>query len=107
MNNIRQVIGIIFKAPMQNMTFVQYFSYLNEGGKLTSRAVQDVLTVLAIFAEEQEKRNEQYEQNFKDIQEVLEKLVNKAPVRPIQEPIETKPEPEIPPVEKPVKKQTK
>ena len=57
MKQVRDVVGIIFDAPMQNMSYVEYFAYVNTGGKITARTLLDLCTVLFTFAEEQEKIN--------------------------------------------------
>ena len=57
------------------MSFVSYFSYVNTAGKVTARSLMDVLTVVCTMVEEQEKKNEQYEANFKEIEQILQKLV--------------------------------
>lgn len=73
------------------MTLPRYFEYLNAAGKMSSRAVQEVMAIMCVYLEEQEKRNEQYEADFKQIAEVLAKLVDKkieAPV--IDKPVDLK-----------------
>lgn len=75
MQKVRTVVGDLFSAPMGNMNFVSYFQYVNTSGKITAKSLLDLSTALFIFAEEQEAKNEQYEANFKEIQEILVKLV--------------------------------
>ena len=60
---------------MQNMSYISYFKYVNEGGKITARTLIDLCTVIFSYLEEQEKKNEQYEANFKEIEQILTKLV--------------------------------
>lgn len=77
MNSIRISIGTYFQAPMQNMTFAEYFAYINTAGKISARSLMDMVVALATYTEAQEKKNEQYEANFKEIADVLAKLVDK------------------------------
>lgn len=57
MKQVREVVSIIFDAPMRDMTYVEYFGYINTGGKITARSLLDLATVLFTFVEEQEKIN--------------------------------------------------
>lgn len=78
MNDLRQIIGSLFEAPMGNKSFVSYFKYADEGGKITARTLREVCTVILTFLEEQEKKNQQNEANFKEIEAILTKLVNQS-----------------------------
>ena len=96
MNRVRDVISNVFQAPMANMSFVHYFNYINETGKLTPRSLMEVCVVILTFLEEQEKKNELYEANFNNIMEILNKLTQKeAPIETSKEslPIEPLSEP--------------
>lgn len=62
---------------MGRMSFVSYFSYVNTTGKITARSIMEVCVVLLEFADQQEKKNEQFEANFKEIENILKKLVDK------------------------------
>lgn len=77
MNKLRQVLGEFMGSPMQNMSYVEYFQYVNQAGKITQRSTLDLLTILYTYAEEQEKINERYEAQFTQIAGILEKLVDK------------------------------
>lgn len=77
MNTLRQTISNLFEAPMQNMNFVSYFQYINTNGKITARSLMEIVCILATYVEEQEKINEKNEANFKDIETILAKLVDK------------------------------
>jgi hypothetical protein len=59
------------------MSFVAYFQYLNGAGKITARSQMDMTIIMLTFLEEYQKKNELYEDNFKEIQEILTKLVEK------------------------------
>ena len=76
-NKIREAVGTIFSTPMQTMSFPAFFAYLNEGGKITARSLMDMMAVTLTYCEEQEKKIEEYDANFKNIEEILEKLVDK------------------------------
>lgn len=75
MNNVRTIVGNIFQSPVQTMSYPAYFSYINEAGKVTARSLMDCVAVLFTVLEEQEKQLAQHEQNFQDIEEILQKLV--------------------------------
>ncbi len=75
MNKIRITVGEIFQSPLQNLSFVQYMANVNTAGKITAKSLMDLVTVLFTYAEEQEKKNEQYEANFREIEAILSKLV--------------------------------
>ncbi len=75
MNNVRVAIGEVFASPMHNLSFVTYFSTLGVNGKITERSLLELITVLFTYVEEIEKKNEQYEANFKEIEAILSKLV--------------------------------
>lgn len=95
MNPVREIIGNVFQSPMQNMSFVAYFSYVNESGKITARSVMDTQAVVLTILEAQEKKNAEFEANFKEIEAILQKLVGKKVeevVKPIEPPIELKQE---------------
>lgn len=77
MNAIRISVGNLFEAPVQNMSFVSYLAYVNTNGKITPRSLMDLITILLIHVEEQEKINEENKANFKDIEAILSKLVDK------------------------------
>ncbi len=77
MNKIRTIISAIYQSPMQDMTFPDYFKYVNEGGKVTPRSLLEVQSAILTYIEEQEKINEINENTFKDVEEVVTKLVNK------------------------------
>jgi hypothetical protein len=74
--NIRVIIGEVFKSPMSHMNYPQYFQYINTTGKITARSLMEVEAVILTFLEEQEKVNLQNEENFKQIFEILAKIVN-------------------------------
>jgi hypothetical protein len=74
---LRELVGSYYGAAMQGMSYPAYFNYLNTGGKITARSLMDTQALILTFLEDQEAKNEQIEQNFKDIREVLEKLVDK------------------------------
>lgn len=59
------------------MTFVAYFNYLNTAGKITAKSLLDTQVVVLSYVEELEKKNEEYEANFKEIESILTKLVEK------------------------------
>jgi len=75
MNNLRDTISNIFMAPIGDMSFVRYLNYVNESGKISARSLLDLCMVMLTYIEEQEKRQKQNEVNFKEIQEILQKLV--------------------------------
>lgn len=77
MRPIRIIVSELFVTPIQNMSFVAYFQYLNSAGKMTARTHMDLTTILLVAYEEVEKKLEAYESNFKEIQEILEKLTEK------------------------------
>lgn len=83
MQPIRKVVSIIFDIPMQNMNYVSYLKYVNEGGKFTARSVMDILSSVLTFLEGQEKKNVQYEANFEEIEKVLTKLVGEKTALPV------------------------
>ena len=74
---IRESLTLAFGTPIQNMSFPAYFAYLNTGGKITQRSLMDILTVLCEQLDERQKTEELYNQNFKDIEVILVKLVKK------------------------------
>lgn len=76
MNDLRLIIGNLFEAPMGRMTMVSYFEYINSSGKLTARTLMEICTVILTFLEEQQRKNDQYEANFLEIEKILSKLVN-------------------------------
>jgi len=82
MNSIRIIIGNVFSSEMGNMSFVRYFNYINEAGKVTARSLMNVVTVLLTFAEEQERKNEEYDNNFKEIEKILTKLTSEKLAKP-------------------------
>ena len=73
---IRIILGEYFQSPMSNMNFPAYINYVNTAGKITARSTMDLSTIILAAIEEQEKINEQNEQNFIQIFEILAKLVN-------------------------------
>jgi len=75
MNKLKNVIGEIFQSPMNNMSFVSYFQYVNTSGKVTAKSLMDTCTILLTFCDEQEGKNDLYESNFKEIESILIKLV--------------------------------
>lgn len=90
MNTLRQTISTLFEAPMQGMSFVAYFQYINTNGKITARSLMEIVCILATYAEEQERINEKNEANFKEIESILAKLIDKkldekVDEKPIQE----------------------
>lgn len=87
MNKIRVVIGGYFQSPMSNMNFPAYMNYVNTAGKITARSTMDLATIMFTVLEEQEKINEQNEENFKQIFEILAKLVNPDVSQKIEQPI--------------------
>lgn len=94
--NIREALTLAFGTPIQNMGFPAYFSYLNTGGKITQRSLMDILVVLCEQLDEQQKTLEAYKQNFKDIEAILTKLVEKKEYKAPQfEPLTYKGVPEI------------
>ena len=76
MNSIREIVGTLFRAPMQQMSFISFFQYANESGKITSRSLLDLCIVLLVQAEEQERLNAKYEDDFNHIETILKKLVD-------------------------------
>ncbi len=76
MNTIRRSVEVLFESPIQNMSFVAYLSNVNSAGKITARSLMDLSTLCLTYIEELEKKNEQYEANFKEIEHILTKLVN-------------------------------
>lgn len=92
MNKIKTTVGEMFGSPVQNMSFVAYISYVNQAGKLVGqKSLLDLITVCLTYIEEIEKKNEQYEANFKEIEEILKKLVDQktTPTMPQNTPIKT------------------
>lgn len=77
MNSLRLTLSELYQAPVQSMSWVAYFQYLNSVGKITARSQMDLSVILLTHLEELQKKNEQYEDNFKEIQEILTKLVEK------------------------------
>ena len=75
MNSIRIAIGELFQSSMSTMNFPSYIAYVNTSGKITSRSMMDLDTVILTFLEAQEKINQQNEENFVQIFEVLAELV--------------------------------
>lgn len=75
MNTIKKAIGSLFGLPVQDMSFPSYFQYVNERGKITARSLLDMMTIVLTELDEQEKRNAQYEESFKEIENILEKIV--------------------------------
>lgn len=73
--NIREVVATLYQQPINDMTFVRYFSFLNESGKITARSLMDGLIIAYTFIEELEAKNESYEGNFREIESILHKLV--------------------------------
>lgn len=80
MNKIRLIVGELFQSPMGNMGFPAYFSYINTAGKITAKSTMDIETVLLAVLEEQEKINQQNEDNFKQIFEILAKMIKQPEV---------------------------
>ena|SRR3990167_7449121 len=72
---IRDSLSRHFGTPMQAMGFPQYLSYLNSAGKITQRSLLELLIILCEQVEAEEKRKEQYEKNFKDIEDILVNLL--------------------------------
>lgn len=77
MNPIRTIISEYFQAPMQQMSFPAYFQYSAINQKMTERIRQDLLIVLLSAVDEMEKTHRHYEDNFREIEEILTKLVQK------------------------------
>lgn len=75
MNKIRHTVEALFASPIQDMTFVSYMSYINSSGKITAKSILDLCIVALVHLEEQEKKNEQYEANFKEIESIFSKLL--------------------------------
>lgn len=73
---IREGLSLQFGVPIQNMTFMGYLSYLNSNGKISQRSLLDLLILICEQVENQEKREAQYIQNFKDIEDILKGLVS-------------------------------
>lgn len=86
MNDLRLTISNLFETPIQNMTYVAYFQFVNSSGKITARSLMDLVTILLTHAEEQERKMNQYDQNFVDIEEILAKLVDNKVVEKVDEP---------------------
>lgn len=76
MNTIKQAVSELFGSPMQNMSYVSYFRYVNEAGKITAKSLLELVTICLTYMDEQEKKNAQYEENFKEIEKILQKLVD-------------------------------
>lgn len=76
MNSIRVTIGTLFQAPMGGMNFVEYFTLVNGGGKITARSLMDICTILLTRLEEQEQINAKNELQFNEIANILQKLLN-------------------------------
>lgn len=64
---------------MSRMNFPAYFQYVNTAGKVSARSLMEIEAVILTILEEQEKINLQNEENFKQIFEILAKLVKKEP----------------------------
>lgn len=77
MNSLRVAIGNLFESPMGKMSYISYFQYINTGGKLTARSLMETCTIILTYMEDQEKKLQQYEANFKEIETILSKLVDK------------------------------
>lgn len=77
MNNIRIELGDLFGAPVQEMNFASYMQYINAAGKITARSLMDITTILLAKVEDQEQQLARYEANFKEIEEILGKMVDK------------------------------
>lgn len=75
MNNVRIIIGELFQSSMSNMSFPAYFNYVNTSGKITARSLMELDSVILTLLEAQEKVNQQNEENFKQIFEILAKIV--------------------------------
>lgn len=92
MNTIRIILGSYFQSPMSNMNFPAYFNYVNTAGKISARSSMDMDSIIFTAIEEQEKVNTQNEENFKQIFEILTKLVKtpSAGGEPPLEPITTR-----------------
>lgn len=77
MNNVRELIGVLFKSPVGNMNYPAYFQYLGTSGKITQRTLVEVNCILLEVIEEQEKKLAEADDHFKNIFEVLTALVEK------------------------------
>lgn len=77
MNKLRTILAEYFKSSPQDMSYVRYFKYLNETGKITDRSLMECICIILTFLDEQESKNKQYEDNFVEIAQILNKLVNK------------------------------
>lgn len=69
MKSTKELVGDLFGAPVQNMTYPHYLQYMNEQGKITARSIMDLCSVLLTKIEE-------YEHNFEQIEQILGKLVD-------------------------------
>lgn len=74
MNSIRIIVGEVFQSPMSDMNFPAYISYVNTAGKVSPRSMLELEAVMLVILEQQEKINQQNEENFKQIFEILAKL---------------------------------
>ncbi len=76
MQKIKDIVGTLFQSPVGNQSFPTYLSYINTAGKVTARSMLDIEAVLLTFAQEQEKKNEEVDEKFKQIFEILSKIVD-------------------------------
>lgn len=79
MVRIREILGTFFGSSMGKMTFPQYLSYVNSAGKITARSTMEILAVVCTVLENQETINDQNNENFKQIFDLLTKMVNEKP----------------------------
>lgn len=83
MNSLRVAVETLFGSKMQGMSYIAYLAYVNEMGKITAKSMLELLTVSLTYIEEMEKKQAVYEQNFKDIEAILGKLVDKKVEQPV------------------------
>lgn len=72
---IRIILGEYFQSPAGSMNFPSYFNYINTAGKHTARSMMDLEAIFSAAIEEQERQNIENAENFKQIFEILAKLV--------------------------------
>lgn len=80
MNNARTILSDLYQSQVHpKETIVNYFYRLNEAGKINGdkKSIVDIPAVLFTLVEEMEKKIEVYDANFKEIESILSKLVDK------------------------------